>query len=486
MKKTVFMIVSAVLLLVFFMVTKTVSFKPKQVDAEQAEATRVDVQKAVQNLSRAVKFRTISDSNQAKINPLEFESFHQFLEEAFPRLHDALIKEVIDDYGLLYTWKGKDSNVKPILLMAHMDVVPIAQDTLNDWHYPPFEGRVAEGFVWGRGTLDDKLSLLGIMEAVEALLTENYTPRRTIYLAFGHDEEVGGQRGALQIARILISRGGKCEYILDESGAVATGILPWISSPVALIGIAEKGYLTLKLSVEHEGGHSSMPSLNNAIGILATAIHNLDKNPFPSRLDGTMGQFFEYVGPELPPTMKFFIANKWLFGGLIKSQLKGAPSSYALIHTTTATTVVRAGQLENMLPQRAEAVVNLRLLPGDTIDYAIEYVKRAVGDQRVKVSIAGNSACEASKISDVRSEGFKILERTIRQVFPDSLVAPFLVPASTDARHYSGISDSILRFLPIRMDKDDFKRIHGTNERIGVDNYKSAVEFYIQLIRNSN
>jgi carboxypeptidase PM20D1 len=327
---------------------------------------------------------------------------------------------------------------------------------------------------------------MGIMEAVEALLADGYKPLRTLYLAFGPDEEVGGQRGAAKIAELFKSRGIKADYILDESGAITTGVVPWVSTPVALVGIAEKGYLSLKLSVEHEGGHSSMPPLQSAIGILASAIHNLERNQFPANLEGPTMQLFDYVGPEMPFGMKFLVANKWLFGRLIKGQLMKFQSTCPAVRTTIAVTVIRAGQRENVLPQSAQAIVNFRLFPGDSIEDVMEHVKTAIGDSRVKISIPGDNAIEASKISDVNSEGFKILESTIRQVFPDAIVAPYLVPAATDARHYSEISGNILRFLPTRMNSEDLKRIHGTNERVDVENYKEVVQFYVQMIRNSN
>ena len=324
MKKAVLSSVLALFLLIAFMFIKTLTFKSMQVDVEPAASIKVDPHKVAQNLSRAIKFRTISHPDPVKFNPDEFKSLHQFIEESFPKLHKTLTKEVINDYGLLYTWKGSDSNLKPIMFMAHMDVVPIAPGTEEDWHYPPFAGRIAEGFIWGRGTLDDKVSLMGIMEAVEALLADGYKPRRTLYLTFGQDEEVGGQRGAFQIAKLLKSRGIRAEYILDESGAITSGVFPGVSSPVALVGIAEKGYLSLKLTVDHEGGHSSMPPKQSAIGILASAIHNLEKNQFPAKLEGPTMLLFDYVGPEMPFGMKFLIANKWLLGGLLKSYQREA------------------------------------------------------------------------------------------------------------------------------------------------------------------
>ncbi len=327
---------------------------------------------------------------------------------------------------------------------------------------------------------------MAIMEAVETLITNGFRPRRSLYLAFGHDEEIGGEDGAVRIAASLKSRGVEAEYILDESGVITIGIVPGVSEPTALVGIAEKGYLTLELSVTQEGGHSSMPPPHSAIGILSTAIHNLERNQLPSRLEGPTARLFDWVGPEMPFGMKLVFANPWLLGWLIEFLLEQSNSTNASIRSTTAATIIEAGEQENVLPQRARAVLNFRLLQGDTIKDVIRHVEKTVDDPMVKVGIFGSPPSEASRVSDVDSEGFKILERTIRQVFPDTIVAPYLVVAGTDARHYSDVSESILRFLPIRLMGEDLRRIHGTNERVGVKNYEEIMKFYIQMVRNSN
>ncbi len=424
-----------------------------------------NVETCVSNLSSSIQLRTISHREPGELDRSPFADFHKFLNDAYPRIHVTLAKEVIGDYGLLYTWKGSDAGLAPIMMMAHMDVVPVENEGEAGWQYPPFEGRMTDGYVWGRGALDDKVSLMGVMEAVEALLGKGFRPQRTIYLAFGQDEEVGGVRGAAQIAALLKSRGVRAEYILDESGVITSDVVPGVTKPVALVGTAEKGYLTLELSVEGEGGHSSMPPAKTAIGILSRAIDRLEGNPFPARFVGPTKEMFDFVGPEMGFPMRFAFANQWLFKGLIKRRLEASIYTNGTLRTTCATTVIRGGERPNVLPQKATALVNFRLFPGDTIESVMRHVGRAVGDDRVKITISGEIRCEASRISDVGSPGFKILERTIRQVFPDCIVAPYLVMATTDARHYAEISDCILRFVPIRVTREDLKRIHGTNER---------------------
>jgi carboxypeptidase PM20D1 len=448
-------------------------------------AKTVELEKAVQNLSQAIRFRTVSDPDPARVDSSAFAAFHTFLQETFPKVHGALLKEIVNDYSLLYTWKGSDETLKPILLMAHLDVVPVEEGTEQEWHSPPFEGKIADGFIWGRGALDDKVSLMGIMEAVESLLAQGSTPRRTVYLAFGHDEEVRGVRGAMYMAALLKSRGVHAEYVLDETGCITKGVVPGVPKPVALVGTAEKGYLTLELSVEGEGGHSSMPPPKTAIGILSSAIDSLERNPFPARLVGPTAQMLEAVGPEMGFPMRLVFANQWLFKGLIKRRLERSAYTTGAVRTTCAATVIRGGERENVLPQKATALVNFRLFPGDSAERVIRRVERTVRDARVKIAILGEDYSEASRIADRKSSGFKILEKSIKQVFPDCVVAPYLVMATADARHYQEISDCVLRFLPTRMTPDDFKRLHGTNERVSIENYEEIIRFYVQLILNS-
>jgi carboxypeptidase PM20D1 len=486
MKKIIFALLICVVVLCAVVFFKTFSFTSKQVEAEPMVGITIDKQRAAKNLSRAIRYKTISSQDPSKFDAAQFTAFHKFLAEAFPKIHRQLKKEVINKYSLLYTWKGSNESLKPIVLMAHFDAVPVSHGTEGDWTYPPFSGRVADGFIWGRGSLDDKGCLLATMEAVEALLNNEYKPKRTVYLAFGHDEEIGGNNGAAYIAESLKSRNVRAEWVMDEGAPIAMGLVPGVSQPVSLVGVAEKGYLTLIFTVEQEGGHSSMPPPQSAVGILSSAIHNLQNNPFPAKLEGPSVQMFDYVGPEMSFGMKLLFANRWLFGPLIKSELQKAKSTNASIRTTIAPTIFYAGTKENVLPQKAMAMVNFRLFPGDSVDYVIEHVKKSINDPRVLVSTSGHHPQEASPVSDINAESFQLLQRTIRQVFPESIVAPFLVLATTDTRHYEDISGNIYRFVPMRFTSDDLGRIHGTNERISIDNFEEMIKFYIQLIGNSN
>jgi carboxypeptidase PM20D1 len=486
MKKFIVVVFLGVAVLFSAMLIKVAKFTSKQIEVGPIPSIKVDKQQAAFTLSRLIQCKTISAQEKPNFETAEFIAFHQILEKSFPRIHSNLKKEVVSNYSLLYSWSGRDISLKPIVLLAHIDVVPISSETEGNWTYPPFSGQIADNYVWGRGSFDNKGSLVAIMEAVETLLTEGYTPRRTLYLAFGHDEEILGDQGAANIAGLLKSRNVKAEWILDEGSIIGIDLVPGVTQQVALIGIAEKGYMTLEFTVEQEGGHSSIPPPQSAIGILSSAINNLQENPFPAKLEGPSMRLFEFVGPEMPFGMRFLIVNKWLFGFLIKSELEKTNPGNAAIRTTIAPTIFHSGTEENVLPQKAMAKVNFRLYPGDSIEKVVERVKKIVNDPRVHIQLSGQGAKEASSVSDIHSESFKLLQRTISQVFPDTITAPVLVLGGTDTRHYHEISENIYRFLPLRFASKDLARLHGFDERINMDSLEEMIKFYIQLIRNSN
>jgi carboxypeptidase PM20D1 len=480
MKRLVLGLLALIGILSLVIVMRAVRFSSRQITVSPAAKINFDSAAASERLSRAIQFRTVSNPDPAQ-TPIAFDQFHKFLNEAFPRIARQLHKETVGGHSLVYTWKGQDSALKPILLMAHMDVVPATE---QGWRYPPFSGALADGYVWGRGAMDDKAGVMAILEAVEFLLGDGFIPKRTIYLAFGHDEEIGGHRGAAKIAELLRSRGVELDFLLDEGMNILDGIVPGISAPVALIGTAEKGYLSLRLSVETPGGHSSIPPADTAIGIVSRALQRLETRPFPSRLMGPTRQMFEFLGPEMSWTQKLAIANLWLFDPLVRKQLARSPLANAAIRTTLAPTIFQAGVTENVLPPNATAVINLRLLPGDTTAGALEHVRRVINEPGVKITPLA-VPMEASAVSDIESRGFHLIERTIRQTSPSTLVAPALLVAATDSRHYAALTKNIFRFLPILLGPDDTKRYHGNDERISVDDYERCIRFYAQLIRNS-
>jgi len=466
--------------LLLILVVRTLRFVSRQIAVPPAATVNFTLDSALQRLSRAIQFPTVSSPDPAQTG-MAFDQFAKFLNEAFPRIAKQLHKETVGGHSLVYTWKGRDSALKPILLMAHMDVVPASD---QGWRYPPFSGALADGYVWGRGAMDDKAALMAILEATELLLHDGFLPERTIYLAFGHDEEIGGHYGAAKIAELLRSGGVELDFLLDEGMNILRGVVPGISAPVALIGTAEKGYLSLRLSVKTPGGHSSIPPADNAIGIVSRALHRLETRPFPSRLSGPTRQMLEFLGPEMSWTQKLALGNLWLFDPLVRKQLARSPLVNAVIRTTLAPTIFQAGFTDNVLPPDATAVINLRLLPGDTIASSVEHVRRVINEAEVKITPLP-APIEASGVSDINSRGFRIIERTIRETFPPALIAPALLVAATDSRHYAGLTKNIFRFLPILLGPDDTRRYHGNDERIAIDDYERCIRFYAQLIRNS-
>jgi carboxypeptidase PM20D1 len=458
------------------------SSTPAPARLQPASAPPTAVSGVAARLAGAVRIPTVSQQGGRPADGKAFHRLHAYLADAFPAVHATLDREVVGGQSLLYTWKGEDASLKPILLMGHLDVVPIEPGTEGRWTYPPFEGLVVDGFIWGRGAIDNKSAVVGQLEAIETLLTEGFRPARTVYLAYGHDEEVGGAHGARAIAEMLKRRGVELEMVLDEGGVIGDGVLPGVSRPVALIGVAEKGFVSIELTVRQAGGHSSMPPAHSAIGILSAAIARLEASPFPARLEGPTEQLFDRIGSQFPIAQRAVFANLWLTRPLVLRKLEASPAMNAMIRTTTATTVFESGEKENVLPSHARAVVNFRILPGDSVAGVVERARRVVDDGRVQVRITGGFSAEPSLASSVDSESFRKLERAILSTTPDAVVAPYLVVVATDSRYYAELSRNVLRFLPVRVTSRDLERMHGIDERIATTDYEQAVRLYRNLL----
>ncbi len=443
-------------------------------------AVEINETKAVERLSQAIRHRTITVDAQANSAPDVFPAFRTFLAQAYPLFGKNLPVEAVAGHSLLYTWQGRRADLAPLVLTAHQDVVPA--DDLTGWTYPPFDGVVAGGSVWGRGTLDDKSGLIGLLEATEALLAKGFQPERTIYFGFGHNEEGGAaENGASAIARALEARGVRGATVIDEGGWIYDKI-PGVAQRVALIGIAEKGYLSLQLSVSEAGGHSAMPPRATAIGILGRAVDAVEQHPMPARLDGASAALFDALAPEMSFGMKVLFANQWLTRPLILRELAKQPATNATTRTTTAATIIRGGDKENVLAPSATAVVNFRLLPGDTSDDVIAHVKTVVNDTRVTVTPYRTSGIGASRVSSTTSEDFQRLGRAIRTAMPDVLVAPYLTIGATDGRRYEAVADNVYRFLPIDQ-PGATELLHGPNEHIEISAYLKMIRAYAAIVQ---
>ena len=437
-----------------------------------------------QHLAGAIRFATVSGGpNEADASDA-FEGLIDYLGKSFPRAHSTLRRDRIGAHSLLYTWQGSEPGLPGILFLAHMDVVPIDPGSESSWVHPPFSGAIADGYIWGRGSLDMKAPVIGLLEAVEQLAVEGKQPRRTIWLAFGEDEETGGDHGAGAIAALLKSRGARVAYSLDEGVYVVQGVVPGVARPVALIGISEKGYLSLRLSASAPGGHSSMPSRNEAIARLSRAIVRLENNQMPASLGGAVSPMLDGLEPELPLWQRVVFANRWLFAPLLRNRLEQSPATNALIRTTMAPTIIRGGLKDNVLPQSAEAIVNFRIRPGDTIDQVIAHVRAAIDDPGVTIGKSGASN-EPQALSSTESPAWQALRSVVEATYTDAVVVPTLVIAGTDTYHYAGLAEDSYRFEPVRLNAGDLDRIHGTNERIAVKDFIDMVRFYTALMRKT-
>jgi len=485
MKRIVLVLLVVLVGLIAAVVTRTLGLHSRQAAVAPVAPEPLDSNALAQRLAGALRFKTISYQDSTQFEAREFDGFQRYLRESFPKLHAVLKLEKVNGYGLLYEWVGSDTGLAPVVLLAHQDVVPVEPGTEGKWTEPPFGGTIAGGYVWGRGALDDKGSLVGILEAVEHLISVGAKPRRTVYLAFGYDEEVGGRRGAARIAALLATRNVRPEFVLDEGGALATGLIPGVAAPVALIGIAEKGYVTVELTAQAEGGHSSMPPKETAVGILAAGLTRLEHHQMPRAIRGPTADLFDFLGPEMPFGPRLVMANRWLFGGLLAAGFGATPQGNAMLRTTTAPTVLQAGVKENVLPSTARALVNFRILPGDSAGSVLAHVRRAVDDPRIAVRELQETVSNPSGVTSANAEPFQLLARTIRQVIPEAVVTPWLVVGATDSRHYSGLTPNILRFVGAPIGPDDVRRVHGSDERVGVQAYANSVRIYIQLLKNA-
>ena len=484
MKLLLKVVLLAVLGLAGVVVVRALALRPEEFEAPAPVEVSV-APGAVDRFAGTLRFETISHGDATLFDPAPFGELKEYLEEAFPLVHEALELETVGGHSLLFTWRGTDPALPPVILLAHSDVVPIEPGTEGDWTHPPFSGLVVDGEVWGRGAMDDKASLVGILEAAEGLLAGGFRPERTLIFSFGHDEEIGGLEGARAVASLLEERGVKGVFALDEGMVIVEGALPGAEGPVALLGLAEKGYISLLLTVDVKGGHSSTPPSETAIGILAGAVSRLETHPMPVHLEGPSRMMLETLAPGMPFGMRLVMGNLWLFEGVVTSLMAASPETDAAIRTTTAPTLLRAGVKDNILPSQAQAVVNFRILPGDSSDDVVAHVVETVGDSRVRVEVYQGMSVEPSPVSSTESFGYQELRTTIQEVFPGTGVAPFLTLGGTDSKHFVGVAEDVYRFAPIRYRPDLEAGVHGTNERIPVGDYLDMVRFYTRLMERT-
>ncbi|MCX2982630.1 M20/M25/M40 family metallo-hydrolase [Halieaceae bacterium IMCC14734] len=437
---------------------------------------------AAENLAAAVRFATISHQDRNQVDEQAFLGLHAFLRETYPQTFAQLEVKVINDFSLVLVWRGSETTAKPVLFTAHMDVVPVEPGTEADWTHPAFDGVIENGVIYGRGTLDDKLGVISLLEAVERLLARSYAPARTVVFAFGHDEEVSGVQGAGEIARYLKEEGFYFDWMVDEGGMMFNDNPLVPGEQVALIGVAEKLYLTLIFRVEGEGGHSSRPPRVTTIGRLAAAVKKVEDNPFPARIVPPIDAMLERMAPHVDFPQSFLFNNLWLSDWLIARIMESNPTTAAFVQTTTALTMFNAGVKENVIPQMAEARINFRLLPGDSAEMVIERVTELVDDPAVKITRAANTARQAP-VAQIDGPGFVQVSRAVEAVYPNTLVLPYMLPATTDVRHYLDLADNHYRFHGALIGMEQGAQIHGTDEQLSVASFEKTVDIAVQMIQ---
>jgi carboxypeptidase PM20D1 len=442
-----------------------------------------DAGAAAERLAGAIRFRTIAHAEHDKIDGAPFLALHEYLMKSYPLAAERLSWEAVEDYSLLLTWKGGGGG-RPLALLAHMDVVPVESGTEKDWAHGAYSGDIDGTYVWGRGAMDMKGHLVCVLEAVEGLLREGFRPANDVYLCFGHNEEIieAPRSGAKAMMRLLRERGVALDMIIDEGGVVMPGsMMLGTEGLAAVVGTAEKGYMDVRLSCAQGGGHSSQPPSSTALGIVARAVAKLERRPFRPRLIGTVEAMLKTAGRSMGFGKRLIFANLWLFKPLLLGTLIKKPMTNALVRTTCAATMASGSPAPNVLPQRAEAVVNVRLLPGDDMDGALAAMRKAIDDDRVAVEIMKGR--NPSEESPTDTEGYRLVKFTLEAMYPGILVMPYLMVGGTDSCMYAPVCRNIYRIAPFLISGEELKTVHGTNERISVENLARGAAFFKAVIR---
>ena len=439
----------------------------------------------IQRLSKALQFETVSGYDSTVFNSPAYKNFISHLQQSFPLAHQKLEFKIINEYSLVYYWKGTDAKKLPLLFLGHYDVVPAEKSTLNKWNHPPFSGHIDHEWIWGRGAVDDKFQVMALLETAEKLLKENFTPHQDIYFGFGHDEEIGGEQGALKIAEYFKAKNLEFEMVLDEGGIMVKDVFPGITKTIALIATAEKGDMNIEMAVFQKGGHSSVPPKETAIDILSKAITKLNKHPMPARLQEPTIEMLTNLAPYFDGKTRFALKHRRLFRKKILKKLSGDPGTNALIRTVISTTMLWGGIKENSLPTFAAVNLNVRVLQGDSIESVMEYIHKITNDTCIRLTLK-KPYHDPSPLTPSSGTAWNVLSTTIKENWPEVIISPFITPGTTDSRHYSSLSKNVFCFIPVTVNGESKEQIHGINERISINEYRKSIMFYTALIRKSN
>lgn len=511
MKRFVALLLLLFLMLILVLIARTITYKFKKIENNRNDKEVVNTtpsEKAIRRFVGGIRIPTISNESYEETNFKPFDEFMKYLANSYPEVYKVMDTDTINKYGMVFHWKGKNRNLKPILFLSHYDVVPVAgydpstaipADTIfqltdkplppihayaEKWDYPPFSGAVVNGRIYGRGTLDMKCMLFSLMEGADDLITEGFQPERDIWFAFGHDEEVSGRQGALKIADYFKNRGMDFDAVYDEGGIIAApgSAIESIKAPLGLVGVGEKGFLTLRLTVKGMGGHSSMPPKKSSLVYAAEIIEKLNSDQFPAQIITPIETFFDNIGNEMGFFSRMAIANQWLLKPLLLSTMEKSPASNALVRTTTAITMANGSDAPNVLSSESEVTVNFRILPGDSVSGVIEHVKKICKGYDIGMEVI--SQREPSGISPVNVRGFEIIQEEVAKIYPDAIVTSYITIGGTDSYKYQTVSNDIYRFMPLYLNQYEQRTIHNENEYISLENFGKIQWYFKELMKN--
>lgn len=479
MKKIAVLLGTLLIILVAIVLVKTWTNTP---GAHQKSTILEPLTKeAIAHMSQAIQIKTETPNDAYEFDTATFFAYRKFLEKSYPLVHKNLPRTVIDSFNYVYEWKGTDTSILPMVLMAHYDVVPVEASAVKLWHAVPYGGEIKDGYIWGRGVLDDKSSMISILEAAEMQLAKGFQPKQTILLCFGADEESSGN-GATAVVKYFKSKNRRFDMVVDEGGEISTEEMKDVKRPIASIGVGEKGYVTLILTAQKAGGHSSIPAQSTAIDILSKGLYKLRKKQMPAKLTPPISAYLDRVSGYTENFIKKVeLSNMWLFEKQVLDNLSEAPTSNALVRTTIVPTIVNSGVRDNVIPTFATAYVNSRILPGETQKDVYNFVEKAIKDTNIKITYYHNYSSLPSSTTDIHSKAFKRVEKAIYSVVEDVIVAPMLMVGASDSRNYREVSDGVINFTPIT----NAKGYHGIDERLLVTDYQKCINFYTLLIQGS-
>ncbi|MBQ7015323.1 MAG: M20/M25/M40 family metallo-hydrolase [Clostridia bacterium] len=473
-----YIFLAAVAVFLAVILVRAAMFKPKTFPVKEAEPIDFDKEAPVNALQQLIKCKTVSYYESEKEDDAEFEKLVELLPQLYPEVFKACSFERFSGRALLFKWEGK-KHEKPTVLMAHFDVVPVEEDK---WEKPPFEGIIEDSVLWGRGTLDTKVTFNGVLYAANHLIAQGFVPENDIYLAFSGSEEING-KGASSIVDYFEEKGIELGLVLDEGGAVVENVFPGVKKPCGLIGIAEKGMMNVTFSVSSGGGHASAPKPHTPIGVLAKACCDIENNPFPMHVTKPAAEMFDTLGRNSTFLYKIIFANLGIFKGILNSLAKKSGGEMnALLRTTVAFTQATGSLAPNVIPPVATMTANLRLNHLDTVESAEKRLKKIVNNENITLTVFRGT--NPSRISLTEGAAWDKVSAAVANTWPDCIVSPYLMVQCSDSRHYGRISDKVYRFSALAMTPEERKTIHGNNERIRLESINKAVEFYIRLIKN--